>query len=87
MSVTVELFGVPRARAGVAKTTARGDRLGEVLADLSDRFPQLGKTCFDQGCLRPGFLANLGGQRFVTDPQTRLSSETSLLILSADGGG
>jgi sulfur-carrier protein len=89
MSITVELFGIPRQRAGVAKTDATGARLGEVVADLARRFPRLAEECFreDRGGLKPGTLANLNGERFVTDPATVLAPGDALLILSADAGG
>jgi len=87
MNVTVELFGIPRARAGVATTMAAGDSLGDVLVDLAQRFPALAETCFNNRTLKPGYLANLAGDRFVTDPDTPLEEGTCLLILSADAGG
>lgn len=89
MTITVELFGIPRQRAGVAKTTASGARLDEVVADLARRFPELAEACFrpDTGGLKPGTLANLNGRRFVTDPATPLEHGDALLILSADAGG
>lgn len=87
MSIRVELFGVPRQRAGTAETTASGARLGEVLTDLALRFPRLAETCFEGHHLRAGFVANLNGDRFVTDPATRVSPGDAILILSADAGG
>ncbi|HUQ68775.1 MAG TPA: hypothetical protein VM165_04585, partial [Planctomycetaceae bacterium] len=63
MPVRVELFGIVRARAGVAATTAVGKTLGDVLANLATRFPTLAETCIDGRRLRPGFTANLGGER------------------------
>ena len=72
ISVSVELFGIPHQRAGVALTTAEGGRLGEVLTDLASRFPSLAGACFAQGRLQPGYLANLNGNRFVTDPETAI---------------
>ena len=87
MTVKVELFGIPRQRAGTAETTAEGTRLGEVLRDLEARFAGLAETCIQDGRLRPGFAANLGGNRFVSDPHTELRPGESLLILSADAGG
>jgi molybdopterin converting factor small subunit len=85
--IHIEFYGMARLRAGVAQTTAAGPRLGDVLADLGRRFPGLAETCFEHDHFKPGFLANLGGDRFVTDPDTRLNSGDSLLILSADAGG
>ncbi len=87
MPVTVEFFGIPRQRAGVSQTTATGTRLGEVLADLATRFPTLAQTCIDKERLRAGFIANLDGQRFISDPGTPLDSSDCLLILSLDAGG
>ena len=87
MSITVEFFGIPRQRAGVSQTPATGTRLDEVLADLAKRFPELGHTCFEENHLRAGFVANLDGRRFISDPRTPLHAGDCLLILSADAGG
>jgi molybdopterin converting factor small subunit len=87
MTITVELFGIPRQRAGLARTTADGARLDEVVADLARRFPRLAEECFAENRLKPGTLANLNGRRFVTDPATPLAPGDALLILSADAGG
>ena len=87
MSVRVELYGIPRERAGTACTSAAGARLGEVLADLATRFPRLAETCIAGARLQPGYVANLNGQRFVTDPGTIIQAGDALLILSADAGG
>jgi sulfur-carrier protein len=87
MQVAVELFGIARARAGVARTTAAGQCLGDVLADLAVRYPNLAEACIVGGRLQPSFRANLGGQRFVSAPETPLSEGDTLLLLSADSGG
>jgi molybdopterin converting factor small subunit len=87
MTVTVELFGIPRARAGVERTSAVGNSLGEVFADLAARFPALGATCIDGRRLRPGFTANVGGERFTTAPETPLNDGDTVLLMSLDPGG
>jgi molybdopterin converting factor small subunit len=87
MLVPVELFGIARARAGVSRTTAEGTCLGDVLADLAEQFPALAETCIDGRTLRPSFTANLGGQRFVSAPETPLSEGDTVLLLSVDAGG
>jgi molybdopterin converting factor small subunit len=87
MPVAVELFGIARARAGVAATTADGATLGAVLADLAARYPGLAEACIDGGRLRPGFTANVGGDRFVTAPETNLADGDTVLLLSLDAGG
>jgi molybdopterin converting factor small subunit len=87
MQVVVELFGIPRARAGLAQTSAVGDNLGDVLADLATRFPQLAETCIDGRFLRAGYIVNLCADRFVTSPETPLSEGDTILLLSLDAGG
>ncbi len=87
MQVAVELFGIPRARAGLWRTSAEGANLGDVLADLAKKFPQLANTCIDGRALRPGFIVNLGAERFVTAPETPLGEGDTVLLLSLDAGG
>jgi molybdopterin converting factor small subunit len=87
MRVAVELFGIPRARAGIAQTSAVGANLGDVLADLARRFPPLADTCIDGRFLRPGFVVNLSAERFVTSPETQLREGDTVLLLSLDAGG
>ena len=87
MQVTVELFGIPRARAGVACTVANGSTLGDVFLDLAKRFPVLGEACMHGRFLKAGYTANLRGQQFVTDPAIQLNEGDSILLLSLDAGG
>jgi molybdopterin converting factor small subunit len=87
MQVAVELFGIARARAGVARTTAQGQCLGDVLAHLGERYPALAESCIDGRQLRPSFLANVSGQRFVSAPETPLCEGDTVLLLSIDAGG
>ena len=83
----VEFYGIPRERAGVAATAAAGTTLGEVLRDLSSRFPGFAADCVEPSGLKPQVIANVGGERFVRDPETPLTENDVLLILSADAGG
>jgi molybdopterin converting factor small subunit len=87
MQIAVELFGIPRSRAGLAKTSACGENLGDVLLDLAKKLPQLGAACIDGRSLRPGFVANLSGERFVTSPETPIRANDTVLLLSLDAGG
>lgn len=86
-TVNVEFFGLARLRAGVDRTTAIGANLGDVLLDLSGRFPSLASTCIDGQRLKSGFIANLSGDRFVSEPATPLRDGDALLLLSLDAGG
>jgi len=87
MEIQVEFYGIPRQRAGVERTTARGSSLGDVLKDLTTQFPQLADDCIDGHQLRAGYTANLRGEQFVTDPATPLTEGDTLLLLTLDAGG
>jgi molybdopterin converting factor small subunit len=82
----VELLGIPRERAGVAELELEADTLGQLLIVLQRRFPSLG-ALVEAGRLHSSILASLNGDRFVSDPLTRLSASDCVLILSADAGG
>jgi molybdopterin converting factor small subunit len=82
----VEFLGLPRERAGVAEVELRADTLGQLLDALVARFPSFGELV-DADALRPSFVANLNGDRFVSDPRTALLDSDCVLILSADAGG
>ena len=82
----VEFFGVPRERAGVSELEVHADTLGQLLGMLAERVPSLSAIIEDDR-LHPAFVANLNGDRFVTDPATPLRTEDFVLILSADAGG
>ena len=82
----VEFFGVPRERAGISELEVHADTLGQLLDTLTQRMPSLSEIIQDER-LHPAFVANLNGDRFVTDPETRLGADDCVLILSADAGG
>ena len=82
----VEFFGIPRERAGIAEFELHADTLGQLLNVLADRFPSFGEAV-QSGRLRSPFLANLNGDRFISDPATKLTEADCVLILSADAGG
>jgi len=87
MQIKVELFGIPRARAGIAETLAEGVTLGDVFVDLAARFPGLAESCIDGRTLRTGYTANIRGEQFVTDSSTELKVGDFVLLLSLDAGG
>ena len=82
----VEFLGLPRERAGVAELELQAKTLGQLLSTLAAEFPSLGDVVAGD-CLAPSFVANLNGDRFVTDPGTELREDDCVLILSADAGG
>jgi molybdopterin converting factor small subunit len=87
MSIRVEFFGVPRRYAGVAAVDVEAQCLGEALAAVALSLPQLERVCVERGTLCRGYLANVNGQNFVSDPATPLVSGDCVLVLSSDMGG
>ncbi len=80
----VEFFGVPRERAGIARLRVPARTLGELWVTLAAQIPSLGRLVDAQP---PVMVANLNGDRFVSDPLTPLAENDCVLILSADAGG
>lgn len=88
-AMQVELLGIPRQRAGVAQIEIEAATLGQLLDALAARYPSLADlvSAGPAGRLGPFVAANLNGDRFVSDPRTRLAETDRVLILSADAGG
>jgi molybdopterin converting factor small subunit len=82
----VEFLGVPRQRAGISRLEVRADTLGQLLGTLAARIPSMGEL-ISVDRLHPAFVANLNGDRFVSDPKTLLGQNDCVLILSSDAGG
>jgi molybdopterin converting factor small subunit len=82
----VEFLGVPRQRAGISELEVQADTLGQLLGTLAQRIPSLGELIGSDG-LHSALVANLNGDRFVSDPETPLGENDCVLLLSADAGG
>jgi len=91
MFVLVELFGIPRQRAGQAavklEVCEESTCLGDIVLQLAELFPGLAEECFEGRQLQTGYVASLGGKTFVRSPGTKVQAGESLLIMSADSGG
>jgi hypothetical protein len=91
ITVEVELFGVPRLRAGTARLalalSSPSPPLSEALDRLGRACPALEGTVVSRGRLRPGYRLSLKGERFVSDPDTPLADGDVLILLAADVGG
>lgn len=85
-TATVEFFGVPRLRAGVAAVTVPAGPLRSVLAAAVAACPGLGALISD-GWPGPHVLVSLDGERFVTDADEVIAAGARVLVLSADAGG
>ncbi len=87
MTVHIEFFGIPRTRAGIAQLDVEAGSLGDALEAIGVQLPGWAEACLSGNQLQRGLIANLNGQRFVSDPLTALKPGDSVLILSADVGG
>jgi molybdopterin converting factor small subunit len=87
MSIRLEFYGIPRQRAGVESIEVDARSLGEALERAAAELPRFAGACLDGNRLRTGYLANVNGRRFTTDPATPLDPGDAVLIVSADAGG
>jgi molybdopterin converting factor small subunit len=85
--VVIELFGIPRQRAGRKEVTVTADTVGAALAALARACPALAGLCRADGTLAPQYLLSRNGERFLTDLGEAVRPGERLLLLSADAGG
>jgi hypothetical protein len=86
-AVTVELFGIPRQRAGCATLTVDAATLGQAIDAVRLACPALAGLRGTDGRPAKHYLWSLDGDRFLRDPAEPLPSGARLLLLSADAGG
>jgi molybdopterin converting factor small subunit len=86
-SISIELFGIPRTRAGRAEIAVSARTVREALTALGAACPALADVCQPDGRVSPHFLLSLDGKQFVTDLDYPLRANDRLLLLSADAGG
>ncbi len=85
--ITIELFGVPRLRAGIRSVRLDAATLRLALDALGHALPVLDGSVLREGRLHPAYRICLNGDRFVSDPETALADGDVLLLLAADVGG
>jgi molybdopterin converting factor small subunit len=85
--VTVELYGVPRLRAGVGSVQVEAVTVGQALERLARMCPALDGSVLCQATLHPAYRLSINGERFISDPTTPLQSGDALVLLAADVGG
>ena len=86
-TITIELFGMPRARAGIRELVVSAATVGEALAEVIAKCPTLADVVNVHGELAPQYLLSLDGKRFLSDVSQPLSPGDRLLLLSSDAGG
>ena len=85
--ISIELFGVPRLRAGTALVQLEAADVGSALRGLALACPDLDGSVLIAGRAHPAYKLSLNGDRFVTEPETALLDGDVLLLLAADVGG
>jgi molybdenum cofactor guanylyltransferase len=86
--VHVELFGIPRRRAGVSRLEVEGTTLHEALLALARACPALtGSVLTVEGNVQPAAIVSVNGNRFTTEPTTPLSDGDTLILLDVECGG
>ena len=83
----IELFGIARARAERDVIEVTATNLRDAVRGLAQACPGLVPEVIDDESLTSRFLASLNGERFITDLDTELREEDTLLILGAQMGG
>jgi molybdopterin converting factor small subunit len=86
-TITIELFGMPRARAAVKEVAVSASNAKEALTQLITKCPQLAEIFTADGSLCANYLLSLDGQRFISDLSHPLRPGDRLLLLAADAGG
>lgn len=85
--ITVEFYGMPRARAGQTEIQVSATTIGEALAAIVKACPALKDLRQMDGSLAPQYLLSVDGEPFVVNATRTLQAGDRLLLLSADMGG
>lgn len=85
--VVIELFGVPRLRAGRDAVEVEARSLGEALRALGASCPALAPAVVDGERLGAAYLVAVNGLQLTADPRTPLADGDHVVLLSADAGG
>ena len=85
--VTIELYGVPRMRAGRDEVTVEAVCLGDALAALGRECPVLAPSVVDGQRLQPSYVVAINGVQFTSDAKHLLRDGDAIVLLSSDAGG
>ena len=85
--VTVELYGVPRLRAGASLVEVPAGSLAEVLRALAAARPGLVPDIIHDGRVTEHALLALDGRDLVADPALPIADGSVLVLISAQTGG
>jgi molybdopterin converting factor small subunit len=85
--ITIELFGVPRMRAGRDAVAVEARCLGEAMAALGRECPALTPSVVDGECLQPFYVVAINGIHFTAEARHPLRDGDVVVLLAADAGG
>jgi sulfur-carrier protein len=85
--ITIELFGVPRMRAGRDAVVVEARRLGEAFAALGRECPALAPSVVDGERLQPFYMVAINGIQLTDDAAHPLRDGDVVVLLAADAGG
>lgn len=85
--VTVELYGLPRQRAGAERCEVPPGPLHAVLLALADALPGLVPDILCEGRLTEHALVAVDGRDLLVDPNAEIADGAVLVLISAQAGG
>jgi molybdopterin converting factor small subunit len=85
--VRIELYGVPRLRAGRREFAVQASSVAHAIEALERACPALSGAVIERGQLLPAYRISLNGRHFVTDLATPVAAGDSLIVIAADAGG
>ena len=86
-NIVVELYGMPRARAGQKEIRVSAATISDALAAIVKACPALKDLRLSDGTVAPQYLLSVDGEAFATDTKRTLKAGDRLLLLAADVGG
>ena len=85
--VVVELYGLPRLRAGAERIELAAGRLDVLLAALALALPGLVPDIIADGELTEHALVAIDGRSLLVDPGAEIPDGAVLVMISAQAGG
>jgi len=85
--VVVELYGLPRLRAGAERIELAAGRLEVLLAALALALPGLVPDIIADGQLTEHALVAIDGRSLIVDPGAEIPDGAVLVMISAQAGG
>lgn len=85
--VVIELYGLPRLRAGRGEVAVTAATVREALRELGRECPALAGLMEADGRLGRQYLLSIDGREFVADLDRPLRADERLVLLTADAGG